>query len=60
MKYRKNKIIKNVCHQCGNDEMKIYDLKRYKDVNGEKGVSVFVWCECINCGAVDDLFLEEK
>jgi hypothetical protein len=40
--------------------MKIYSLKRYKDVNGEKGIKVFIWCKCEECGAVDDLLLDKN
>ena len=62
MKYKKNQIIKNTCPVCSNTEMKIYYLKRNKNksMNVEGGTSVFIWCECEECGAVDDLLLEES
>lgn len=56
MKYKKNKLIKNTCHQCNYSEMKIYRLKRY---DSEDGAKLFIWCECPECGAVDDLILDE-
>ncbi len=56
MKYRKGLIINNTCNMCGNSKMKIYRIKRYKD---SKGTNVFIWCECEECGSVDD-FMKEK
>jgi hypothetical protein len=57
MKYKKGLIINNTCYVCNNPKMKIYRVKRHK----VEGIThVFIWCECENCGAVDDLIREEN
>ncbi len=50
-------VLENTCWQCYNEKMKIYRVNRQKN---EGKTIAFVWCECEECGAVDDLFLEEK
>jgi len=46
-KVKKGDMIKNTCHGCFNKEMKVYSVS--------KKSGIFVLCECLECGAVDDL-----
>ena len=59
MKYKVGTVIKNICNECYNPTMKIYSLKRWENAEGTNRTIVLAWCECEECGAVDDVKLEE-